>query len=1242
MIELIISLALAAILLLFVVFGLLWGLKRGLKKTLFRAAWLAVTAVLLFAFTPMITRAVMNADLSALDLNVGGEQVTTLQEYVVALLGQDADLGQIAADNPQAVSSLVQIASLAVNVFVFVLLFWALKIVLWPIWAILSAIFIRKRTLSGEKKPQHRLWGMLAGAVLGLLVCMITLTPLTGTANFALAVEDQTKGTALAAQLAGGQADPDKGLLLQAAGEENARYVELYRDSVGRKILRYTGMEALSDWIYGGLSSNTVNGVRVSLTDEVLTALSVADRGMALLDVDFENLTKEQLTQLLSDLRGLNEDIFSIGVLSAVGNDLMPYFIAKAADGEWFELPDLGTPELNAALSDTLRGLEGLTFADLKNEIDRVLDVGVLLNNEDILPDLLAGGEPDFEAIAAKVDEDFASSLADALFSMKSITVAFPAFLGAGLDFAIEELGGTLPEGAGGSATAEQMKTFLVDLLTDGVELYQSLDPDSDYYLTQPSLALAGSLLDTVRQYPGIGAERYAALVNAFEAKIRTALEENLTDPELEGIRSVLFDLVDGLSEADSFGADFAALGEKFDDFVAFADGMRAEPAEVRLTELGGVLDGFAQTALFGDSLNDLLSAGLDYAKSVLPEDFASLSANLDSMKGRLDEVQSWETELGHYMGLYEVIEEVGGDTFDPETLFEADNDLLERFGAALNGAEASTLLQPELKSVFEILLDQAESSLGSSDLAGAMLDQIRANLRAGENFDWEAEFAAVKRLGAEVQNISGDLTEELALSVGAALDEIVQGNSQLLSRAAVNEMICAAVDELSANVPGEVDLAGVIDSLKTAVRTTPDLGYENEMGALFSLFDEVSALDASSLDNLDLTGLGGTLDSFDQTSGSRPSVLVSAIRFDLVDALLVTVSDQTDDQRVKEIVGEIRGNVDNIQSFAAEFGHLQTFVDEIGSMTGLDGSDASALTAFGATLDDLADSRLLAGYGSDQAADVRQSMVEMILDQVAEGQTDGDIRDLVTDMKAAVPSISSYETEFSALNDFVDRVEEMQNADMADFSLAGFGAALDGYSDFEGQGPAVLICAVRESVVSLAVDRVDIDVTGTDIPQEAVDEILANAKTCAAQAEAGELTYARLFGDLDQLRTMAENPPEIVVTRDSADVTGVGTYLDEMQALSVVPTKSVLRVSQSLLAAVASAADGVEGVDDPRVQEARTALNEEIARLDGEYTAALAQEQPAERNFGQDYAAVTQKLTALMQAVNDMLPAAP
>ena len=66
MIELIISLALAAILLLFVVFGLLWGLKRGLKKTLFRAAWLAVTAVLLFAFTPMITRAVMNADLSAL------------------------------------------------------------------------------------------------------------------------------------------------------------------------------------------------------------------------------------------------------------------------------------------------------------------------------------------------------------------------------------------------------------------------------------------------------------------------------------------------------------------------------------------------------------------------------------------------------------------------------------------------------------------------------------------------------------------------------------------------------------------------------------------------------------------------------------------------------------------------------------------------------------------------------------------------------------------------------------------------------------------------------------------------------------------------------------------------------------------------------------------------------------------------------------------------------------------------
>lgn len=1241
MIDTVISLALLGVLVLFLLAGMLWGLKRGLKKTLFRAGWLIVTAVLLIVFTPMVTRSLLNADLSSLNLVVNGKPVSTLQNMLITLFSQDPDLGQIAAENPDAVSTLVQISTLIVNLVIFVGLFWVLKIILWPIWAILSAVLIRKRRPDGTKKPQHRLLGMAVGAILGLVVCMFTLTPFTGSAAFALQVEEQTKGLALAAQVAGGQADPDRGLLSQAMGEESASYLKKYQEGIGLKVYRYTGLEALSGWIFQSLTTQKINGVKVSLTDGALTALSVAERGLELTNLSFEDLTKEEFDELLAELRTLNQDLFSVGILEAVGNDLMPYVITKLANGELGALPDLQSPELNDALKKTLNGLKNLTFSDLKGEIDRVLDIAELLNDKDILTQCV---KPDvnFQVLAEKMDQEMISSLTEALFNMKIITVAFPAFLDAGVDYAIENLGGTLPAEQPGSPSVEQMKSFLTELLTDGVQLYQSLDLDSEYYVTQPSLALAGSMLDTIRAFPGIGAERYASLVNAFEIKIKDALDQSITDQEMSGIVQELKNLVDGLSEADHFEADFAVLGEKFEDFVAFVDAAREQPPQIKLAELGSVLDGFAATDLFGGSVTNLLSAGLDYAKTALPEAFSGLAQNLDNMKSRLSEVRSWESEFDSYMGLFEVIQEVGGESFDSGTLFDEDNDLLNRFGKALDQAGSSVLLEPELPSVFSVLLDQAETSLGESALAAAMLDEIRDNLSSGQNFNWEAEFAAVKRLGSEFVNLSGELTEETALSVGAALDEVVLGNTQLLSRTSVNELICVALDELVANVPEDVDISGVTDSLKQAVRSTPDLGYERELGALFTLFDEVKNLDATSLETLNLAGLGEMLDSFDQTAGSRPSVLVSAVRPELVNTLLDTVSDKTQNEQIKDILTEISLNVDNIQSYQAEFGYLQTFVDQIGSMTDLDGSDQTALTGFGRTLDGLAASRLLAGYGAESPLDVRQSIMEMILDQVLENQADPDIKDLLRDMKGAVPSVLSYETEFSAINHFVNLVEDLQAADMDTFSLASFGAALDGYSDFEGRGRAFLICAARENVVTLAVDKIHLDVTDTDIPQEAVDEILQNTKTCAQLAEAGQLTYATLFGDLDILRQKVQTPPEIVIERDSADVTALGVYLDELQALSVVPVKSVLRISKSLLSAVAEATAGVEGVDDARVQEARQALNDEISRLDAAYDAALAQEQPAKRNFQADYASVTQKLSDLMQAINSLFPVAP
>ena len=143
MVEKYIPLIVAGVFALFIIFGLLWGLIRGLKRTAFRAGWIVAIALICFFVAPLLTKWVMTMQLPA--MNVGdGVTCNTLTELVTYYLGQIKDFGPMLTA-PETIDIMITLVGLVVNAFVFAVLFWAVKIVLYPIWSLVTHFVCRKK-----------------------------------------------------------------------------------------------------------------------------------------------------------------------------------------------------------------------------------------------------------------------------------------------------------------------------------------------------------------------------------------------------------------------------------------------------------------------------------------------------------------------------------------------------------------------------------------------------------------------------------------------------------------------------------------------------------------------------------------------------------------------------------------------------------------------------------------------------------------------------------------------------------------------------------------------------------------------------------------------------------------------------------------------------------------------------------------------------------------------------------------
>lgn len=594
----------------FVLFGIFWGLIRGIKKTAFRGVWLVVTAVIMFILTPIISNGLMNIDLSALNLTMnGGVQITTIKGTVEALISQNAQLAQIVVDKPIVLEIILKLPQIFLNVLIFLLGFWLLKILLWPVWAIIAGSVFKKKKPDGTKLKKNRWAGALLGAVIGLFISVVTFMPLISLADMATSIETETEGLDWGVQnvLSIGtdpqidSADDNSpyefsasviqtqttstggGLLTQVFGPEIVSYLNGYNSSVAANVFKYTGMKEVSKKAFKGLTTVNVNNVSVNLQDEIYNVVNIAKIVNEIEEIDFENITQADLNLIFNNSQELIDYVFNSNLLDAVGNEMFPYFFDEMNNNPNFivKKPDTGNGHLNHLLSTALDELSTIDTDYIKNELKALARAGSVLNDTGFIYAEIVNPQAINENLDLITDQTIDGMVAN-IFQMHLVSNLAPVAINTGVYMLADQLhvqDFTLNENISVEQLSANLQNTVSSIFKHSLNLYKSLNFDSQYYVTGATFTEAGALLDTIINYPSFIINENNVVLQLFQNQIADELDSQTEIPTefLNDLKYVIYNLDD----VNSYSQELGNIGDAFNHITDVVDkAMNAQSSE--------------------------------------------------------------------------------------------------------------------------------------------------------------------------------------------------------------------------------------------------------------------------------------------------------------------------------------------------------------------------------------------------------------------------------------------------------------------------------------------------------------------------------------------------------------------------------------------------------------------------------------------------------------------------------------
>ena len=860
------------VLLLFILAGLLWGIIRGLKKTAFRGGWILITAIIVLLITPLVTRAFYGIDFSFLGLNISGHPVTTIDAWVNAMIADNADISAAVAANPAALDLIKNLPFLILDAFIFVILFWLAKIILWPVWALLAKKFFKKTDKDGNPTKRQRTWGMVVGIVIGLFVGGLTLMPVLGILDTVTSLENITAASKVstggnvitaASETGGVGEDNSGGVVTQFVGADTYGYISSYQGSGANYILRYTGMEWVNSLFFGNLSTINIDGKDINLKNEVTTAGKAYGDINELINLLNEDITQQSLDQILPLARSAVNNVFNSKVVQLVANSLIPYMVNGVQNEPTFfvQLPSAGNTNVDELITGTLNDYINVKLKSIQHDINCLFDAADILNSKNILISFINPSDPASKIpdgnltttnIAAMFDNTTVNAVIDKLFNMDSIGF-IPSAIKAGVCEAADYLGvNNFDYSTATDDTRQDLKNLFSGVINAALNIVNTdnFSIEDGNYLVGDVLPYVGRILDCVKGY--LSTSTYNQLIDfGVQPELTSLMDQQTAGMNLpQSLNTSLNTCLYNLLHINSFETELTKFVPVVEDLKDFVNAIDAAPDDIDLTLLGGIADQIKSTALFANptQFNDLMCGFIDMATNDLDNDPAfagirdailQIQTNIKGFHG------SYKLALPPLQKLVDLIGELSQANMD---LTDAgSNQLFKDIGAALDGAKVSPLMTGVANSLAVAILEMAQDNMDFSgdysaqieDIISSVITELDKYATDEVSISYEAEFGNMLDLINLITNVNADSYN--LVSIGTSLDDII-ANSSIITPAVGNTITGIVIDqaEQAINDKDANILASPNDYIMPLLRDT----ILNGTDTIVTFADKMQALD--------------------------------------------------------------------------------------------------------------------------------------------------------------------------------------------------------------------------------------------------------------------------------------------------------------------------------------------------------------------------------------------------------------
>ena len=409
------------------------GYERGIRKNLIRTLMLILVAVFtLFLTTPVVELIVREL----IDTN-------RLNDYLYGLTGVNSSY------YPFVQESAVNLFTVFLNPFIYVVLFWILKFITFGLYILFDRYIIKRKLIKLFPCPSRR--SSIAGGVLGgiyaVFIGAIFFMPVSAYSE--LLQETEKASTVI---------EGEDGAVTDLLGSDNYHIAVSYQRTPSYYFYKYTGSKYLGDAVFSTLSTKKTEAATVSVDRYLPSIVRVYQAAKRLQGMN-QSSEETDIEGYIYSLNVITEEFASQELLT--GTDQEKLALVKDY------LQQNTVINSNSTLQALITKMDYESIAALQQDLKVMTELSSLLKEKEMLSDLLNyTSESSPQELIERIDEDFIVQIADLLYSMDQAELIVPLM--------IEKLLGLLLEDGGvGSDALNQIENF-GDTKQEFIEVCQS------------------------------------------------------------------------------------------------------------------------------------------------------------------------------------------------------------------------------------------------------------------------------------------------------------------------------------------------------------------------------------------------------------------------------------------------------------------------------------------------------------------------------------------------------------------------------------------------------------------------------------------------------------------------------------------------------------------------------------------------------------------------------------------------